>query len=76
VIESLEEAAVAICQHFSMDPNEAVELNGIRGPLYFARWQIVAEQMVCSLRAKLPEHLQKEFCDQAIKTISPPRTYH
>ena len=55
---------------------EDVELNGVFGPLYFARWQLVAEQMVCSLRDKLPEHLQKEFCDRAIKAISPPRTYH
>jgi hypothetical protein len=76
VIESLQEAAVAICQQFFLDPNEDVELNGVFGPLYFARWQLVAEKIVCSLRDKLPEHLQKEFCDRAIKAISPPRTYH
>jgi hypothetical protein len=67
--DGLEGAARDMCKHFSIDPDE--DVYQFFGCIRFARWQLVAEQLIASIKSALPPEMHGEFCDLAFKAIAP-----
>jgi hypothetical protein len=57
--DGLEGAARDMCKHFSIDPDE--DVYQFFGCIRFARWQLVAEQLIASIKSALPPRCMASF---------------